>query len=73
MKDAQLIRGISCLREDASGYIVCLDANDLSLWLRSDCHPNLNEEQRKIVLEIADCIDFYAIQVVQDEHDSDTL
>lgn len=61
------IQGIATPREDG-GYIVVLDAADISDWLRAE-HEGLSDAELDLCHEIADIIDMWAIMVLDDELD----
>jgi hypothetical protein len=60
-REPYTIRGMAAQTEDR--YIVVLDAQDLSDWLRSELH-NLSDAERQFTNEIADHIDTFALAVL---------
>lgn len=60
-----MIRGIATKRPAETGYIVLLDANDLANWLRKD--HSLTTSELDVVLQIADHIDSFALEVLSGE------
>jgi len=69
MEQPMTIRSVATQREDKEGYIVLLDAGDLAAWLRSDLHSGLSEWEVKLVRELADHIDMFAMGVLLNETD----
>jgi hypothetical protein len=63
----KMIRGIATKRADDQGYIVLLDAGDLTNWLRQE-HA-LTTAELKVVYEVADHIDGFALEVLTGELD----
>lgn len=62
------IQGIATARE-GGGYIVALDAADISDWLRAN-HEGLSDAELDFCHEIADIVDMWAIMVLDHELDA---
>lgn len=59
------IQGIATPRGNG-GHIVALDAADICDWLRAP-HPFLSDEERDLLDEIADQVDVWAMQILDNE------